>query len=56
MKRFKSACHLQRFVSIRDPIANRFHFPRHILSSADHRELRATAMQIWGVIAHVVAA
>jgi putative transposase len=28
MKRFKSARHLKRFVSIHDPIANLFHFPR----------------------------
>lgn len=29
MKRFKSRCHLQRFVSIHDPIANLFHISRH---------------------------
>ena len=27
MKRLKSACHLQRFVSIHDPIANLLQFP-----------------------------
>lgn len=31
MKLFKSARHLQRFVSIHDPIANLYHFPRHSL-------------------------
>lgn len=56
MKRFKSARQLQRFVSIHDPIANLFHFPRNTLSSADHRDLRDAAMQIWGEIAHVTAA
>ena len=56
MKRFKSARQLQRFVSIHDPIANLFHFPRNTLSSADHRDLRAAAMQIWAEIAHVTAA
>jgi putative transposase len=56
MKRFKSPRQLQRFVSIHDPIANLFHFPRNTLSSADHRDLRAAAMQIWGEIAHVRAA
>jgi len=35
IKRFKSARQLQRFVSIHDPIANLFHFPRHALSSSD---------------------
>jgi putative transposase len=29
MKSFKSARHLQRFVSIHDPVANLFHIPRH---------------------------
>ena len=35
MKRFKSARQLQRFVSIHDPIANLFHFPRNNFSSAN---------------------
>jgi len=36
MKRFKSARHLQRFVSICDPIANLFHFPRHTHRLTDY--------------------
>lgn len=28
LKRFKSRRHLQRFVSIHDPVANHFHIPR----------------------------
>ena len=51
MKRFKSQRHLQRFVSIHDPIANLFHIPRHDISSSHHRELRATAMNLWAKIA-----
>ncbi|MGO7601681.1 hypothetical protein ACC738_37535, partial [Rhizobium ruizarguesonis] len=47
MKRFKSARQLQRFFSIHDPIANLFHFPRNTLSSAQHRDLRNAAMQIF---------
>ena len=47
MKRFKSPGQIQRFASIHDPIANLFHFPRHALSSPDHRELRAAAMETW---------
>jgi putative transposase len=47
MKRFKSARQLQRIVSIHDPIANLFHFPRHALSSYDHRDLRSVAMATW---------
>jgi len=56
MKRFKSPRQLQRFVSIRDPIANLFHLPRNTLSSAEHRDLRNVAMQIWREIACVAAA
>ena len=37
MKRFKSVRHLQRFVSIQDPIANVFHLPRHERTSASFR-------------------
>ncbi|TAU38913.1 IS6 family transposase [Rhizobium ruizarguesonis] len=51
MKCFKSQRHLQRFVSIRDPIANLFQIPRHDISSSDHRELRSEAMNLWVKIA-----
>jgi putative transposase len=51
MKRFKSAHHLQRFVSIHDPIANLFNFPRHSLSATKHRALRTEAMIAWKEIA-----
>ena len=47
VRRFKSSRQLQRFVSIHDPIANLFHFPRHALSASDHRNLRSTAMETW---------
>jgi len=51
MKRFKSQRHLQRFVSIHDPIANLFHIPRHDITSGHHRELRSAAMNLWATIA-----
>ena len=52
MKRFKSARHLQRFVSIHDPIANLFHFPRNVHNATDYRTLATSARpcqksQIW---------
>lgn len=56
MKQFKSPRQLQRFVSIHDPIANLFHLPRNTLTSADHRDLRNAATQIWREIACVAAA
>lgn len=51
MKRFKSPRHLQRFVSIHDPIANLFYIPRHDIPSNHHRELRSEAMKLWAKIA-----
>jgi putative transposase len=51
MKRFKSARHVQRFVSIHDPIANLFHFPRNQLTAADYRAARAQAFEDWAEIA-----
>ncbi len=51
MKRFKSQRHVQRFVSIHDPIANLFQIPRHDISSSHHRELRSEAMNLWAKIA-----
>ncbi|WP_032980050.1 DDE-type integrase/transposase/recombinase, partial [Rhizobium leguminosarum] len=51
MKCFKSQRHLQRFVSIHDPIANLFQIPRHDISSGHHRELRTAAMSLWAKIA-----
>src|ERR671910_982238 len=47
MKRFKSARHVQRFVSIHDPIANLFHFPRNQFTAADYRAARAQAFKDW---------
>jgi putative transposase len=51
MKRFKSARHVQRFVSIHDPIANLFHFPRNQLTATDYRAARAQAFEDWAGIA-----
>lgn len=56
MKRFKSPAQLQRFVSIHDPIANLYCFPRTTFTSNDHRELRHAAMTAWREITCVSAA
>jgi putative transposase len=56
MKTFKSPGHLQRFLSIHDPIANLFHLPRHEMPSTDFREMRSLVMQIWREIAQVEVA
>ena len=52
MKRFKSADHVQRFVSVHDPIASLFHFPRHSLSATQYPSLRTEAMIAWKVLTH----
>jgi len=48
---------LQRFVSIRDPIASPHHFPWRGLSSTEFRPLRSEAMNAWReiVLLHAVA-
>ncbi len=53
MKRFKSARHLQRVVSIHDPIANFHDFPRDAMSSSDCRVLGSEAMVVWREIAEL---
>ena len=51
MKRFTSARHLKRFVSIHDGVANLHNCPRHAMSSSDDRALRSGAMAAWRGIA-----
>jgi putative transposase len=53
MKRFRSARHLQRFVSIHDGVANLHNFPRHAMSSSDDRALLSEAMVAWRKIAEL---
>jgi putative transposase len=50
---FKCARHLRRFVSIHDPIANRYNIPRHAFLSSDYRALRSEAMNAWREIAEL---
>ena len=56
MKRFKSPRQCQRFVSIHGPIANLFHLPRNLLTSAQYRELRNSSMEAWSRITTSTAA
>src|SRR3954451_10766895 len=51
MKRFKLARHIQRFVSIHDPIANLFHFPRNRITATEHRAACSQAFETWAEIA-----
>jgi transposase-like protein len=56
MKGFKSARHLQRFISMHGPVANLFHIPRHDIPSDHHRKQRTEVMQVWNKIARLRAA
>ena len=47
MKRFKSARHVQRFMSAHDQINNLFLLPRHLMPATDYRAERARAFQAW---------
>src|SRR4051794_11973586 len=51
MKRFKSARHVQRFVSIHDPIANLFHLCRDHVTASQYRAARAQTFEDWAEIA-----
>jgi putative transposase len=47
MKRFKSARHVQRFLSAHDQINNLFLLPRHRISATNYRTERTRAFQAW---------
>ena len=47
MKRFKSARHVQRFVSIHDPIANLFHLRRDHVTASQYRAARSQTFEAW---------
>jgi putative transposase len=51
MKRFKSARHVQRFVSIHDPIANLFHLRRDHVTASQYRASRSQTFEDWAEIA-----
>jgi putative transposase len=51
MKRYKSARHVQRFLSVHDQVNNLFHLRRDHRPAADHRAARAAAFEAWAEIA-----
>jgi putative transposase len=56
MKRFKSARHVQRFLSAHDQVNNLFHLRRHRLLAARYRAARVQAFRTWAEITGVAAA
>ena len=47
MRRFKSACHVQRFLSVHGPINNLFRIGRHLMKAANYRLFRDKAFMTW---------
>ncbi len=50
MRRFKSARHAQRFLSVHGLVLNLFRVGRHLLRSAHHRLLRTRAFAEWDAV------
>ena len=50
MRRFKSAAHVQRFVSVHGLVQNLFRVGRHLLRSVHHRLLRRQAFLVWDTV------
>ena len=50
MRRFKSAAHVKRFVSVHGVVQNLFRVGRHLLQAAHHRVLRTRAFVEWDVV------
>ena len=47
MRRFKSAAHAQRFLSVHGPVQNLFRVGRHLLRAVHHRLLRTRSYRVW---------
>ena len=47
MRRFKSAAHAQRFLSVHGLVQNLFRVGRHLLRATHHRLLRTRSFHVW---------
>ena len=50
MRRFKSAAHVRRLLSVHGLVQNLFRVGRHLLRSVHHRLLRRRAFQRWNAV------
>ncbi|CAH2787235.1 MAG: Transposase and inactivated derivatives [uncultured Caballeronia sp.] len=50
MRRFKSACHLQRFTSVHDQVANLFMHCRYNTNAQEKRSARTQAFEAWEAV------
>jgi putative transposase len=53
MKRFKSARHVQRFLSTHDQVSNLFHLRRDHVPATQYRAARTHAFQTWAEVTGV---
>ena len=47
LRRFTSAAHAQRFLSVHGVVLNLFRLSRHLLQAAHHRLLRTRSFEVW---------
>ncbi len=47
MRRFRSAAHAQRFLSVHGLVQNLFRVGRHLLRAVHHRSLRTRSFRVW---------
>ncbi len=52
MRRFKSAGHMQRFLSVHGPINNVFRVGRHLMKAKNYRILRDRGFRLWDEVAY----
>ena len=50
MRRFKSARHAQRFLSLHDAVQNLVQVGRHLMRSSNHRLLRSRSFEVWRTV------
>ena len=50
MRRFKSAGHAQRFLSVHGLVQNLFRVGRHLLRAVHHRILRTRSFRVWDAV------
>ena len=50
MRRFRSAAHVQRFLSVHGVVLNLFRVGRHLLRAVHHRSLRTRSFRVWDAV------
>ncbi len=50
MRRFRSAAHAQRFLSVQGLVLNLFRVGRHLLRAVHHRVLRTRSFRVWNEV------